>query len=89
MAKKSKTVIKSEIEAIQVRIDAYKAKELELLDPHSTQAYTIGSRNLQRYQLSLPELRKAIKELESEKAELEAQLTGGKRKAIGVVPLDN
>lgn len=59
---------------------------LALLDG-GVASYTIGSRNLTRF--DLPKLEESIAKLEGEIEELEAQLNGGgRRKAFGVVPRD-
>ncbi len=53
------------------------------------QSYGVGTRNLSRYNTDLSTVRKAIKEIENEIAELEDQLDGIKpRRAVGVVPRD-
>lgn len=58
-------------------------------------AYTIGSRSLQRPSITLPDIRKIIKDLLDEIDELEEELDAldeGKkrhpRKAVGVLPRD-
>jgi hypothetical protein len=53
------------------------------------QLYTIGSRNLQRYQTSLASVQDMIAKLQKRVRELEAELAGGSaRRAVGVVPRD-
>lgn len=65
-------------------LEWYRAKKKELLT--GTQSYTIGSRNLARYQISLGDVDKAIKALEKEIEQLE---TGKKpRKAVAIIPRD-
>ncbi len=82
----SKTVITSRLEIKKAQLEeAYKAY-IELLSGR-VKAYTIGSRNLTRF--DLPQLEDSIKNLEKEVDSLEEQLRSGKkRKAIGVVPRD-
>lgn len=82
----TKTVIAERIEIkrkqLQAAYDAYTA----LLEGQVT-SYTIGSRNLTRF--DLPQLEDSIKKLENEIDKLEEQLrSGAKRKAIGVIPRD-
>lgn len=53
------------------------------------QLYTIGSRNLQRYQTTLSSIQAEIDRLQKKIDELEAELQGGSaRRAVGVVPRD-
>lgn len=82
----SKIVITSRLEIKKAQLEeAYKAYT-ELLSGR-VKAYTIGSRNLTRF--DLPQLEDSIKTLENEVDSLEEQLRSGKkRKAIGVVPRD-
>ena len=50
---------------------------------------TIGTRRIERYDVNLDDLRKAIKELEDEIATIDAELNGGsKRKTFAAVPRD-
>lgn len=49
------------------------------------QSYGIGTRNAARYQTDLAEIRKAIKEMESE---IEALSNKSQRRAVGVIPRD-
>ena len=71
------------------RLNAYKARELQMLSSDGVKAYGIGSRNLQRYDTALADIQKMIKELEEEIAELKSQLNGGGvRKAVGIIPRD-
>lgn len=84
----TKTEIEKKIEDKKERLEAYRTRELEILKG-GVQSYGIGSRNITRYSVDLTSMRKAIKELEDEIADLEALLNGGKpRKAVGIVPRD-
>ena len=50
---------------------------------------TIGSRRIERYDMNLDDLRKAIQELDDEIAAIDAELSGGaSRKTIAVIPRD-
>lgn len=69
-------------EALAAAQDAYLA-----LLKGQVQSYSIGSRNLTKF--DLPELAETIKTLESEVDSLEAQLNGGaRRKMVAVLPRD-
>ncbi len=90
MATKTRTVtiIKAELAAKKERLDLYLAREKEMLTG-GVQLYTIGSRNLQRYNTPLSEIRAEIEELEDEIESLEAELAGASaRRAVAVVPRD-
>jgi phage shock protein A len=53
------------------------------------QLYTIGSRNLQRYQTSLTALQDQIEKLRKRIRELENELAGNTaRRAVGITPHD-
>lgn len=81
--------IKKKLELAQKRLDAYYERELEMLSPSGVAAYGIGSKNIQRYNTELSEVRRAIKELEQKADELSGMLSGGKpRKAVGIIPMD-
>lgn len=67
-------------EVVQARLDAYLKLEAEMLaDP--VQSYTIGSRSLSKHNMSLADLRDAIKELEEELEELDSQINDAGRRA--------
>lgn len=84
-----KEQIRIEITRTKERLDAYYAREAEMLSPDGVQMYTIGSRSLQRYQTSLAAIQEEIHRLESKLAELEAELAGKTRRlAVGVIPRD-
>ena len=87
--KRSKEIIKKEIETTQKRLDQYLARELEMLSPDGVQMYSIGSRSLQHYQLALADVQKMIESLRKRLRELEAELSGqAPRRAVGVIPRD-
>ena len=72
------------LEKAKARLDAYYEAELAVL---SGQEYRIGSRTMRRADLS--EIRAAIKELESQVAELTAvESGGGRRKSYRITPRD-
>lgn len=69
-------------EAVRKLRDAY----IALVDG-GVQAYSIGSRSLTKF--DLPKIREEIRGHEKAIDQLEAELSGGKRrKAVGVVPRD-
>ena len=80
-----KTYLKAKYEQTKKRLELYyKAEEAVLV---GGQHYIIGSRTLTRADLA--EIRKNIKALKSELAELEALLSGNGRRAIKrVIPRD-
>ena len=71
-------------------IEASQPAEVTLIfSKDGVQLYTIGSRNLQRYQTSLASVQDMIAKLQKRVRELEAELAGGSaRRAVGVVPRD-
>lgn len=76
----SRKRIEKRLETSRERLDLYYRMEAQMLaDP--VQSYTIGSRSLSKYGMSLADLRNAISELEEEIAELEAELSGFGRRA--------
>lgn len=86
---RSKETIAQELEAKRGRLAAYRERELLMLSPDGIKSYGIGSRNIQRYDTSLNEVRTMISKLECEVAELEAELNGSApRKAFSIVPRD-
>ena len=85
---RSKEKIEREIKLTRERLDAYIAKETEIMQK-DVQQYTIGSRSLQRRQLSLKNIQDMIERLTNRLDELEAELAGGgRRKAVGIIPRD-
>lgn len=81
--------IQAELTQTRERLDLYLAREREMLSRDGVQLYTIGSRNLQRYQTTLTAIQNEIERLRKRIRELEAELAGGSaRRALGVVPHD-
>ena len=86
---RSKETIQQELTETRTRLSAYLAREADMLSKDGVQLYTIGSRNLQRYQTSLASVQDMIAKLQKRVRELEAELAGGSaRRAVGVVPRD-
>lgn len=84
----TKTEIEEKLKAKKERLACYLSREKEML-MGGVQSYGVGTRNLTRYSTDLAAVRKAIKELEDEIAELESLKDGGRvRKAVAVVPRD-
>ena len=87
--RRSKETVRTELERTRTRLDLYLAREQEMLSKDGVQLYTIGSRNLQRYQTPLTAIQDEIERLRKRISELEAELAGGSaRRAVGVVPRD-
>lgn len=75
-------------ESIENRLELYRIQEEKMLND-AAQMYTLGSRSIQRYQLSLDQIAKMIEELEDELEGIEDELAGVKRrKVFAVVPQD-
>lgn len=86
---RAKAEIMAELEETRERLKSYLAQEKNMLSPDGVQGYTIGTRNLQRYQTGLGDIQKMIKDLRKRIRELEAELRGqSPRRAIGVTPRD-
>lgn len=82
----SKTELKARLEFRKKALEAARVAYVALLEGQA-QSYSIGSRNLTKF--DLPKLKEEITSLEKEVDGLEAMLNGGKRrKAVGVVPRD-
>ena len=78
--------LKARLEFRRTALTSARAAYLALLEGQ-VQSYTIGSRNLTKF--DIPELWETITELEKEVDELEAAVSGKKRrKAVGVIPRD-
>ncbi len=82
----SKETIRLRLETKKKALEAANAAYIALLSGQ-VQSYTIGSRNLTRF--NIPDLEETIAKLEKEIDALEEVLRGGRRrKAVGVVPRD-
>lgn len=89
MRRRPRHVIEAELKETRERLELYLAREKEMLSKDGVQLYTIGSRNLQRYQTSLTALQDMIDKLRKRIRELENELAGrSARRAVGVVPRD-
>ena len=87
--RRSKETVRTELERTRTRLDLYLAREQEMLSKDGVQLYTIGSRNLQRYQTPLTAIQAEIERLKKRIDELEAELAGRRaRRALGGVPHD-
>ena len=87
--RRSKETVRTELERTRTRLDLYLAREQEMLSKDGVQLYTIGSRNLQRYQTPLSAIQAEIDRLRKRIEKLEAELAGqSARRAVGVVPRD-
>ena len=87
--RRSKETVRTELERTRTRLDLYLAREQEMLSKDGVQLYTIGSRNLQRYQTPLTAIQDEIERHRKRISELEAELAGqSARRAVGVVPRD-
>lgn len=81
--------IDEKIKRVAERLDLYYEREKIMLQKNGVKSYTIGTRNVQRYDTALAEIRKSIDELESELEYLESLKHGSPRRAVGVVPRDD
>ena len=89
MGRRSKAVIQAELDETRTRLKAYLDQEANMLSKDGVQGYTIGSRNLQRYQTGLADITAMIEKLRKRIRELEAELAGqSPRRAVGVTPRD-
>ena len=89
MRRRSKELVRKELKETRERLDMYLIREKEMLSKEGVQMYTIGSRNLQRYQTALSDVQEMIEKLRKRIRELEAELAGqAARRAVGVVPRD-
>ncbi len=88
MKRLTRAQIMRRLEKTNERLEAYYAKEKELMSADGIQSYTIGSRTISRYQLS-SNIKEQIGKLEDERDELENLLNGiHPRKAVAAVPRD-
>ncbi|MEY8265097.1 hypothetical protein AALA79_01770 [Lachnospiraceae bacterium 64-25] len=88
MARLTVKQIQRRLDEVNERLEYYLSKEREILSESGVASYTIGSRSVSRYQYSA-DINKNIKELQTERDELENLLAGIKPRAVlGVVPQD-
>lgn len=86
--KRSSEAIQTELTRTRERLDRYLKREADMLG-EGVQLYTIGSRNLQRYQTTLSSVQAEIDRLQKKVDQLEAELAGGSaRRAVGIIPRD-
>ena len=89
MRRRSKETVRKELEQTRERLALYLAREKEMISAEGVQMYTIGSRNLQRYQTALADIQNMIEKLRKRERELEAELAGqSPRRAVGTIPRD-
>lgn len=89
MRRRSKEAVRLELEQTRERLTLYLNREKEMISKEGVQLYTIGSRNLQRYQTALGDIQRQIETLRKRERELEAELAGqSARRAIGITPRD-
>ena len=89
MRRRSRETVQRELDQTRERLSLYLAREKEMISKEGVQLYTIGSRNLQRYQTALGDIQRMIETLRKRERELEAELAGfSARRAIGVTPRD-
>lgn len=85
MNETKKERLKIELQEKKERLALYIEREKTMLKG-GVQSYGIGTRNLSRYNTDLSQIRAAIKELQDDIAELEAQIEGASaRKRVGLV----
>lgn len=77
-----KEKIRIAIEKKTALLGDYREYEKAIIAGRVVKSYGLGSRNLTRETLTLSEVRKIIKELESEIAQLEAKLNGARGRRI-------
>ena len=80
--------IEEKLTRAKARLEAYYEKEIKMLTD-GDQTYSIGTRNIQRYNMNLANIQKQIKTLEQEVSALENQLNGRSANIrYGFVPRD-
>lgn len=80
--------LKDDLLRKKARLEAYYDKEMKMLTD-GVQAYGIGSRNIQRYNMDLANIQNQIKILEQEVSALERQANGRSANIrYGFVPRD-
>ena len=89
MGRHTTEYLEREIKTTRERLDLYLAREKEMLSKDGVQLYTIGSRNLQRYQTTRASIQAEIDKLRKRLDELEGELAGfTPRRALSVTPHD-
>lgn len=84
----AKEDLKTTLENKKQRLELYYSREKEMLEG-GVQSYGLGTRSATRYNTDLAQIRAAIKELETEIAELEGALVGKRpRRTVGIIPRD-
>lgn len=84
----AKEDLKKTLENKKQRLELYYSREKEMLKG-GVQSYGLGTRSATRYNTDLAQIRAAIKELETEIAELEGALVGKRpRRTVGIIPRD-
>lgn len=84
----AKEDLKKTLESKKQRLELYYSREKEMLEG-GVQSYGLGTRSATRYNTDLAQIRAAIKELETEIAELEGALVGKRpRRTVGIIPRD-
>ena len=72
---------------LRVRLNLYRDIETAILTG-KPYAYTVGPRNKTNYPMKLDDLRKAIRDIEAEIAQLEDEKAGGGHMTRNVIPRD-
>lgn len=84
----AKEDLKTTLENKKQRLELYYSREKEMLEG-GVQSYGLGTRSATRYNTDLAQIRAAIKELETEIAELKGALVGKRpRRTVGIIPRD-
>lgn len=81
-------LIKQKERKEQRLLNLYELEE-DMLSGKAVQSYSLGSRSVSRYGMTLTEVQNQIEKLEEEIALLETEMAGGsKRKTVAAVPRD-
>ena len=88
MNEERKKVLREKLVTKRADLQLYREMQAKMLKG-GTQSYGIGSRSASKYQMSLSEIRKTIKEHEEEISDIEKVLGGGKPlKTFSIIPCD-